>query len=228
MLKDKKNEDLVIDLEEESTDVEDSGMLDFGLEDSEQETTEETMIPETKSEEADKVAEDTKEETTSEEQEVDLDDLDLTDFFSELETELESSNSALDTIEENAPESSSEISLLRDSLKKMEDKIKELNNANVDLKFKNAELAAFGSDNTDPKLLIVSKNLVKAQEWDEKSKSKVVSTLKDMLYSLTGEDFDNTKINKDIELLTASEMYNSAVNPNIKSKDTEDDYGIMV
>lgn len=223
-----KNEDLVIDLGEESTDVEGSGMLDFGSEDTEQETTEEAPVETTDEVEEEKTTEEVAEDKGEEEQEVDLDDLDLTEFFSELETELENSNDALDTIEENAPDSSGEVGLLRDSLKKMEGKIKELNNANVELTFKNAELEAFGSSSTDPKLLIVSKNLTKAQEGDEKSKSKVVATLKDMLFNLTGEDFENTKINKDIELLTASEMYNTAVNPNIKSKDSEDDFGIMV
>lgn len=226
-----EKEDLVIDLGEDSTDVEDSGMLDFGSEETEQETTEETSM-EAPVETTDEVKEETTEEVAEdkgeEEQEVDLDDLDLTEFFSELEAELESSNDALDTIEENAPDSSGEIGLLRDSLKKMEGKIKELNNANVELTFKNAELEAFGSSSTDPKLLIISKNLTKASEGDEKSKSKVVATLKDMLFNLTGEDFENTKINKDIELLTASEMYNTSVNPNVKSKDSEDDYGIMV
>jgi hypothetical protein len=42
-----------------------------------------------------------------------------------------------------------------------------------------------------------------------------------MLYDFTGEDFDESKINKDIDLLTASEMYNNEINPNIKKeKDT--------
>jgi hypothetical protein len=162
-------------------------------------------------------------ETKSEE---DQEDLDLTDLFKDLDSELEVSNESLDKIEasDQWSDMSSEIWLLRDSLKRMEDQIKKLNNSNADLKFKNAELEAFWMDDSNPQLLILSRNLKKAEAWDDRSKNKVTSILKEMLYTVTWEDFDETKANKWADLLSASEMYNNETNPNLKSSDKEEDW----
>jgi hypothetical protein len=46
----------------------------------------------------------------------------------------------------------------------MEDQIKKLTNEKGDLRIKNAELELFGSDDTDPKVLIINKYLGKAKE----------------------------------------------------------------
>jgi len=39
-----------------------------------------------------------------------------------------------------------------------------------------------------------------------------------MLYDLTGEDFDQSKINKDIDMLSAVESYNTISNPKLKAQ----------
>lgn len=153
-------------------------------------------------------------ETTEEEDE----DIDLESLFAELED----ANKAVDKIE-TTPENNEDIWMLKDSLSKMEWIIKRLSNEKADLMYKNAELEAFGWDWTDPKILLLSRNLSKANEWDEKSKTKAISVLKDMLYNLTWEDFDNDKINKDIDLISAVESYNSKTNPNLKSSKPEDE-----
>lgn len=145
--------------------------------------------------------------------------------FDKLFAELEDANEAIDKIESNeTTDNSSEVSVLKQALNNMEQMIKKLTNEKSDLVYKNAELEAFGWENMDPKILILSRNLSKAKDWDEKSKTKIISTLKDMLYDMTGEDFDTAKINKDIDILAAAESYNSSSDPNLKAKKTEDDW----
>jgi hypothetical protein len=168
------------------------------------------------------------EEPIVEEEKKTEEEFDLEALFEWLDTEIDESNKALDKLEKAGDWDVWEIWLVRDSLKRMEDQVKKLNNLNVDLKFKNAELEAFGINDESPELLIVSRNLSKAMNWDDKSKNKVVTTLKEMLYNLTWEDFDETKIDKDIDLLTASEAYNTEVNPNLKAAKDEDDYWIAL
>jgi len=67
----------------------------------------------------------------------------------------------------------------------------------------------------------------KAKEGDDASKDKATKLLKDMLFDLTGEDFDTGKIKTDLDLLTQAELYNNATNPNISSS-TQDDDGIAL
>lgn len=150
-------------------------------------------------------------------------DIDLDSIFEWLEAEVENSNEALDKLE-TAGWDMEDVWSLRDSLKRMEDQIKKLNNNNADLKFRNAELSAFSIEDSDPKVMVIARNFSKAIWWDDKAKAKVVSTLKDMIYDLTGEDFDDKKVAWDIDLLTASEMYNNEINPNLKEKNSKD-YG---
>lgn len=145
--------------------------------------------------------------------------------FDKLFAEIDDANEAIEKIESNdTTDNSSEVSVLKQALNNMEQMIKKLTNEKSDLVYKNAELEAFWWENMDPKILILSRNLSKAKDWDEKSKTKIISTLKDMLYDMTGEDFDTAKINKDIDILTAAESYNSSSDPQLKAKKQEDDW----
>lgn len=145
--------------------------------------------------------------------------------FDELFSELSDANDAIDKIESNDTSwNTQEIWVLKQALNNMEQIVKKLTNEKSDLILKNAELTAFGWDDTDPKMLLLTRNFAKAIDWDERSKTKVVSTLKDLLYDLTWEDFDNEKINKDIDILTAAESYNSQSNPKLKAASNEDDW----
>jgi hypothetical protein len=49
-----------------------------------------------------------------------------------------------------------------------------------------------------------------------------------MLYELTGEDYDQSRINSNIDTLSASEAYNSKANPNLNIKDKEEEFGISI
>jgi hypothetical protein len=217
------NEDNLFDFWEETT-TETSGwdnMIDFWTDvweekidtevTSETTTTEETPTTET-------------EVTITEEDE---EEVDLWKLFDDLDSEIETSNEALDNIE-TAGWDSWEIWTLRDSLKRMEDQIKKLNWNNADLKFRNAELEAYSIEDSDPKIMVIVRNLSKAKDWDDKAKTKTINALKDMIYDLTWEDFDDNKVNQDIDMLTASEMYNTEINPKLKSDKKDEIDWIMV
>jgi hypothetical protein len=70
--------------------------------------------------------------------------------------------------------------------------------------------------------LILSKNLEKAQSGDDKAKSKVVSVLKSLYEEFTGNDFEKDKIDKETDILSATSLYNSNSNPNLKLKKDND------
>lgn len=72
-------------------------------------------------------------------------------------------------------------------------------------------------------MLMLSRNMEKATNGDDKAKSKSITILKEMLGDLTGEDYDSKSTEKKADILSAAESYNNAANPNIKSKKDEDD-----
>lgn len=151
-------------------------------------------------------------------------DLDISALLDDVQTEIDESNKQLDKIEESAtPEVAWEIGLLRDSLSKMNEQLKKLNKEKVELQFENAELQAFGFDQQDPKMVSLVRLMKKAKDGDDASKDKTVRLLKDMLYEFTGQDYEEAKINSDIDLLTSAELYNSQTNPNLSSKKDDDD-----
>lgn len=220
--KDWSTEDFVLetedDLKESASQPWDVELEDFSEPISEETTEETTNTP------TEEVKEDV-EETTDTETTTEEDDIDLSKIFAELDD----ANEIIDKIEETT-ENKEELSSLKESLNNMEQLVKKLSNEKADLIYKNAELEAFGSDNTDPKILLLSRNLTKAKGWDEQSKTKTISLLKDMLYDLTWEDYDNSKINKDIDLLSSIESYNTSWNPNLKKSQSldENDYWISI
>lgn len=220
--KDGSTEDFVLetedDLKESALQPWDVELEDFSEQISEETTEETTNTP------TEEVKEDV-EETTDTETTTEEDDIDLSKIFAELDDASE----IIDKIEETT-ENKEELSSLKESLNNMEQLVKKLSNEKADLIYKNAELEAFGSDNTDPKILLLSRNLTKAKGWDEQSKTKTISLLKDMLYDLTWEDYDNSKINKDIDLLSSIESYNTSWNPNLKKSKSldENDYWISI
>lgn len=206
------NDDILFDEWEDDT----TNTSDISL-DSEDETntneSEEEIIPEDQID---------KEITTSEDEE---EEIDLDSIFADIDD----AKDIVDKIEEKwSGDTSFEISQLKESLNNMQNLVKRLSNEKADLTYKVAEIEAFWSDSTDPKILLLSRNLTKAQDWDEKSKTKAISVLKDMLYDLTWEDYDQNKIDKDIDLLSAVESYNSSTNPNLKTWKKEEDDGLSI
>ena len=213
-----ETEDDVLDFSTEPWDI--ASNIDEDLEISKE--VEEEKVETPTEEKKEEVTETTDTETDSKEDE---EDIDLSKIFAELDD----ANDIVDKIEETT-ENKEELSSLKDSLNNMTQLVKKLSNEKADLIYKNAELEAFGSDNTDPKILLLSRNMSKAKDWDEQSKTKTISLLKDMLYDLTWEDVDNSRINKDIDLLSSIESYNTKWDPNFKKSKSsnEDDYWISI
>jgi hypothetical protein len=173
---------------------------------------------------------DKKEDTPKEEAKVEEeDDLDLSDLFADLEDASDANDESkkiLDNVAawggtitpEQVKELEAQIAIQKDINTKLTGQVKKLMNDSVDMSYKNAELEAFGWVSTNPNVLILSKNLEKAQAWDDKSKSKVISVLKSLYEEFTGEDLEKTKVSQQTDLLAAVDSYNSSSNPNIKSK----------
>ncbi len=157
------------------------------------------------------------------------DDLDLSDLFADLEDASDANDESkkiLDNVAawggtitpEQVKELEAQIAIQKDINTKLTGQVKKLMNDSVDMSYKNAELEAFGWVSTNPNVLILSKNLEKAQAWDDKSKSKVISVLKSLYEEFTGEDLEKSKVSQQTDLLAAVDSYNSSSNPNIKSK----------
>lgn len=158
----------------------------------------------------------TESETTDE-------DVDLDSILDWLQDEIDDSKKVLDDISVTSDSATNvNIWILKDSLTKMEQQLKKLNSEKMDLQFRNAELEAFGIDWLDPKLLSLSRVYAKAKDWDDVSKTKATKIAKEILFDLTGEDIDSAKISSDIDLLTQAELYNNAINPNLKPWKDED------
>lgn len=163
-------------------------------------------------------------ENKNKESETTDEDVDLDSILDWLQDEIDDSKKVLDDISTTADTTTNvNIWILKDSLTKMEQQLKKLNSEKMDLQFRNAELEAFGIDWLDPKLLSLSRVYAKAKDWDDVSKTKATKIAKEILFDLTGEDIDSAKISSDIDLLTQAELYNNAINPNLKAWKDEDD-----
>lgn len=172
------------------------------------------------------------EENAEEEDDEEIEEIDLSELFdsvSEGQDMLDSSDDVLDRISEWEVTDKDLESLrndnkrMREMLTKMEDQLRKMSNEKFDLTVKNAELEAFGWNFTDPKLLIVNKNLEKARANDEKAKDKVVSVLKWYLEELTWEDYEKSKVNKWADILAAAESYNNLTSPQLSAKKWEEE-----
>lgn len=163
-------------------------------------------------------------ENKNKESETTDEDVDLDSILDWLQDEIDDSKKVLDDISTTADTTTNvNIWILKDSLTKMEQQLKKLNSEKMDLQFRNAELEAFGIDWLDTKLLSLSRVYAKAKDWDDVSKTKATKIAKEILFDLTGEDIDSAKISSDIDLLTQAELYNNAINPNLKAWKDEDD-----
>lgn len=163
----------------------------------------------------------------TEESSWDWEDIDFDNIFSGLQDEIDESNKALDKLAESSdPQVSSEVSVLKDSISRMEWQIKKLNNEKIDLQFRNAELEAFWVDGLQPREMALIRALSKSKD-DDAAKDKAIKQLKDYLFDLTWEDIDATRTSTDIDLLTQAELYNNAINPNLKAS-TQEDEGIAL
>ena len=91
----------------------------------------------------------------------------------------------------------------------------------MNLLYENAELKTFGNDSTPPELLVLAKHMDKMAS-DEKSKQKVLNTIKKMYEDITGEDIEQKDVDKKADILSVAEQYNSHSNPELKKQKDEE------
>lgn len=144
-----------------------------------------------------------------------------------IDESLEESGAILDKGANMTPEDietlKSQNEMYSKTVESLQNKIVEIMKDKTDLIYKNAELTAFGWDFSDPQLLIISRNFSKAKSWDDMAKNRVLETIKTMYEDMTGKSIDATIVDKNSDVMSAVEQYNSSVNPKIKDSSSEDD-----
>ena len=144
-----------------------------------------------------------------------------------IDESLEESGAILDKGANMTPEDietlKSQNEMYSKTVESLQNKIVEIMKDKTDLIYKNAELTAFGWDFSDPQLLIISRNFSKAKSWDDIAKNRVLETIKTMYEDMTGKSIDATIVDKNSDVMSAVEQYNSSVNPKIKDSSSEDD-----
>lgn len=167
------------------------------------------------------------EEPDGDEEEIDLDEL-----FSAGEDAQDALDEVNKTVENIGTEGASkeEVEILKEQIGRLESANKRLNEQldkisadKSELVVKNAELTAFGGDFTDNNVLILSRNLEKARNGDDKAKGKAVSVCKAVLEELTGEDYDLKKTEDAADALSQMESYNNKSKSDAPSKKEEED-----
>lgn len=101
----------------------------------------------------------------------------------------------------------------------LQTKLKELTISNTDYELKEAQ----GSNKSnDPKMLILNRMYDWAISGEEFSKNKVITTLEDMYYNLTGKSFDESRIDKVSDKNAGEVILNEWTSPAIKEEPVEE------
>lgn len=119
----------------------------------------------------------------------------------------------------NTPEVEKLLSMIKEKdqvITNMQKQMINIITEKTDLKFKNAELEAFGWIH-DPQLLVIVKNLEKAKSWDKPSQEKIKNMISDIYSNLFWGDIGKEHADKVIGDIAEISTYNSKRNPNIDS-----------
>jgi hypothetical protein len=147
--------------------------------------------------------------------------IDLKEMFKDLDVLLEEQEEVIDKAEAGQTLSAQDIRTLQKTNEELIRKIDELESARMNLLYENAELKTFGNDSTPPELLVLAKHMDKMAS-DEKSKQKVLNTIKKMYEDITGEDIEQKDVDKKADILSVAEQYNSHSNPELKKQKDEE------
>lgn len=150
-------------------------------------------------------------------------EIDLDWIFGDMEETIGDAQASLDKISEDPSTAPVEVKLLKDTISKLSSQLEKVNKEKLDFQFRAAELEAFGVESIDPKIMSLSRNFAKYKDGDDAAKDKAIKLAKDIIFDLTWEDFDATKVSSDVDLLTQAELYNNAINPNLKASKEEED-----
>ena len=176
------------------------------------------------------VKEDTtdKKETEDSSDQWEEDTLDLAELFKDVESMEEANKETSDIIDrwEFTPEDIKTLKenneMLTEEVKSLKRRVEGLINDKTELTYANAEMKAFGGDSTNPQLIIINRNFTKALEGNEMAKGKTIDILRDMYEQLTGSSIDKEIVDKNADVFSQVEQYNSTANPNLKGGDNEE------
>ena len=101
----------------------------------------------------------------------------------------------------------------------LQSKLMDLTKSNTEYEL---QLAQSSWKSSDPKMLILNRMYDWALSWEEFSKEKVISTLEDMYYGLTGKTFEEKRIDK-VSDENAGEISLNNVTPPVVEEDTPEE-----
>lgn len=154
------------------------------------------------------------------------DGIDLAEIFKDLEDAAEKQEEVIDKIDNGEELSSQDIKTLKQTNDFLIRKIEQMQNEKMELLYRNAELETFGNEGSTPELIVLSKH-IKQMETNPKSKEKVLSTIKKMYEDISGDDIEQDKVDKKVDILSAAEQYNSHSNPELKD-DKEEEFDLVM
>lgn len=154
------------------------------------------------------------------------DGIDLAEIFKDLEDVAEKQEEVIDKIDNGQELSSQDIKTLKQTNDFLIKKIDQMQNEKIELLYRNAELETFGNESSTPELIVLSKH-IKQMETNPKSREKVLSTIKKMYEDISGDDIEQDKVDKKVDILSAAEQYNSRSNPELKPEE-EDEFNLVM
>lgn len=214
-------------------------------EETKEDSIEETTPEETKEEVTEEeTKEEAKEEKTEEEttEEVSLDDIlgenkeikedidDASETTEEMKETIEEAKEALqeddtdsaekliDDLYKQVIEYSTKVDTLSTKNEVLQWKLVELTNANADYEL---QVAQNVSKSSDPKMLILNRMYDQAIWGEEFSKNKVLATLEDMYFGLTGQSFEEAKVDKVSDANAEEVVLNTNTTPAIEEAQQE-------
>lgn len=126
----------------------------------------------------------------------------------------------IDTLYKQVVEYSTSVDTLSAKNDVLQGKLIELSNKNSDYEL---EFAQNARNSNDPKMIILNRMYDEAISSPEgTAKDKVVTTLEDMYYSLTGKSFDDTRVDKASDKNAEQVVLNELTAPVIKEEPPEE------
>lgn len=173
-------------------------------------TDEVTTEEETKSEETpeEPVVEETNEELTlesilGESEDIQEEVTDIADKAEEVKETVEEVKDALQSDDTDTAEKliddlysqvfnyATELDTINTKYGMLQSKLWEMSRSNADYEL---QIAQSTQTSSDPKMIVLNRMYWDANEWKEFAKEKVISTLEDMYYNLTGQSFEEKRI----------------------------------
>lgn len=135
------------------------------------------------------------------------------------EDDKNSAEKLIDDLYKQVIEYSTKVDTLTAKNDVLQGKLVELTKSNSDFEL---EIAQSAWKSNDPKMLVLNRMYDWAIAWEDFSKTKVISTLEDMYYWLTGKSFDESRIDK-VSDSNAEEVVLNEITPPAIEEETKEE-----